>query len=120
MTGTVTANASIENKSIEANVIFLHLSHRRGDRVALDPSRRCLARLKSRPFQFGRTQEERARTGRTTTDMLFGAFVRTHLRETAGVTRPTSGPKDEILSPVTKSIDCYAWLAAFVAVYSGL
>jgi len=74
----------------------------------------------SRPFQFGRTQEGGARTGQTTTDMQFGAFVRTHLRETAGVTRPTSGPKDEILSPVTKSIDCYAWLAAFVAVYSGL
>ena len=86
MTGTVTANASIENKSIEANVIFLHLSHRRGDRVALDPSRGCLVRPKSRPSEFAGAQEERAGQGRTTTDMPFGAFVCTHLRETASFT----------------------------------
>src|SRR5215469_6026326 len=71
-----------------------HPIHRKDDRVALDPSRGCLGRPKSRPSEFAGAQEERAGQGPTTTDMPFGAFVRTHLLETASFT-PCGWPEGE-------------------------
>lgn len=64
-------------------------------------------------------QEQRTGTGRTTTDMQFGAFARTHLRETVSLT-PYKWPN----LGCYEVVDPYACFAALVvvaaAVYSGL
>ena len=120
MTGTVTANASVENKSMEANVIFPHLSHRRGDRVALDrlvavwPAQ-TLAHFSLRVPR----KSEHAQGGPQQTCNSEHLYAHISVKPQA-LRALQVAQRMKCSRQLRSQLTDYAWLAAFVAVYSGL